>query len=172
MLVIGCDPGLSGAFSVIGPSGLLGVFDLPTMQIPGIGPTAKVQRKIDGRAFAKALRQVCPAEEGKPTFVIEAVGTMGGANNAIQTQGSLLRSLGALETVPECMGWPIVYVQPQSWKRKFGLIDSALSTTQRKSKALEVARRLYPSCLAISRAKDHNRAESILIAHAGRMELA
>lgn len=172
MLVAAVDPGLTGACAVIGPQGLLGVFDLPTMEIPGIGPKAKVKRKIDGRTFCKALRAVCPVSEGKPTFVIEAVGTMGGANNAVQTQGSLLRSLGALETVAECMGWPVIYVQPLTWKRRFGLIDSKLNDRERKAKSLDVARRLYPACRDLGRVKDHNRAESVLIAHHARMELA
>lgn len=65
---------------------------------------AKTQRKLDGRAFCALLLKACPAAEGKPTVVIEAVATMGGQNNAVQTQGSLLRTLGAAETVPECLG--------------------------------------------------------------------
>lgn len=172
MLVVGCDPGLSGALAVLGHIGLRGVFDLPTMPIPGVGPKALVQRKIDGRTLLDLLRSACPAAEGQPTFVIEAVGTMGGANNAVQTQGSLLRSLGALETVAECLRWPVLYVQPQTWKRRYGLIDAKLSASQRKAKALEVARRLYPACTEIGRAKDHNRAESLLLAHYARLEIA
>lgn len=171
MLVVGVDPGLSGAWAVIGPRGLIGVFDLPTMPIPGVGPVAKVKSKIDGRAFALALREACPASEGKPHFVIEEVRTMGGANNAVQTQGSLLRSLGALETVAECMG-PVFYVPPQTWKRRYGLIDPKATDSQRKAKSLEMARRLYPSCGAIGLARHHNRGEAILLAHHGRMELA
>lgn len=172
MLFIGCDPGLSGALAVLDQNGLRGVFDLPTMPIPSVGPKALVQRKIDGRALLDLLLKACPAGEARPTIVIEAVGTMGGANNAVQTQGSLLRSLGAIETVAECMKCKVVYVHPQTWKRKFGLIDPKLSASQRKNKALETARRCYPACTEISRAKDHNRAESILIARHAQMELA
>lgn len=164
MRVIGTDPGLSGACAVLGPRGLQAVFDLPTMPIPGVGPKALVQRKIDGRAFCALLLQHCPATEGRPTFVIEAVSTMGGANNAVQTQGSLLRSLGALETVAECLRWPVVYAPPQTWKRHFGLIDPNLKDAARKAQALAVARRLYPDCEDIERAKDHNRAEAMLLA--------
>ncbi len=172
MLVVGIDPGLTGACAVLDHNGLRGVFDLPTMGIPGVGPKAMVQRKIDGRALLDLLLKYCPAGEARPTIVIEAVGTMGGANNAVQTQGSLLRSLGAIETVAECMKYPVEYVSPQSWKRRYGLIDPKLSARDRKAKAMETARRCYPSCADISRAKDHNRAEAILIAHATRMELA
>lgn len=165
MLVVGCDPGLTGACAVLDHNGLRAVFDLPTMKIPGVGPKAMVQNKIDGHAFCALLLKHCPAAEGKPTIVIEAVGTMGGANNAVQTQGSLLRSLGALETVAECLKFPVVYANSQTWKRWYGLLDASLKPTERKAKAMATARRCFPGCTDIARAKDHNRAEAILIAH-------
>lgn len=171
MLVIGLDPGLTGACSVLDQNGLRAVFDLPVMPIPGVGPKALVQNKVDGRALVRLLRLHCPASEPVKS-VIEAVSVMGGKNNAVQTQGSLLRTLGALETVLECLGWAPAYAHPQTWKRHFGLIDSELSDAQRKAKALQCARRLYPQCSDIARAKDHNRAESILIAHWWRGQIA
>lgn len=172
MLIVGCDPGLSGALAVLGPQGLIGVYDLPTMQIPSVGPKAMVQRKIDGRALLDLLLKTCPAGEARPTIVIEAVGTMGGANNAVQTQGSLLRSLGAIETVAECLKCKVVYVAPQTWKRTYGLIDPNLKQSARKTKALETARRCFPSCTDLARAKDHNRAEAVLLARYAQMEFA
>ncbi|APW38468.1 hypothetical protein RD110_15715 [Rhodoferax koreense] len=173
MIVVSIDPGLTGACAVLGHNGLRAVFDLPTMKIPNIGPKAMVQNKIDGRALCSLLLQHCPAAEGTPTVVIEAVGTMGGANNAVQTQGSLLRSLGAIETVAECLKFPVVYANPQTWKRWYGLIQNGalteLTASQRtaaaKRKAMDTARALFPGCAEISRAKDHNRAESILLGH-------
>lgn len=172
MLIVGIDPGLTGACAVLDHNGLRAVFDMPTMPAPGAGPKALVKRKIDGRALCMLLRKHCPTEEGKPTVVIEAVGTMGGANNAVQTQGSLLRSLGAIETVAECMGWPTEYAHPQTWKRRFGLVDSSLKPAERKARALDRARELYPVCTDIARAKDHNRAEALLIAHWARKKAA
>ena len=164
MIVIAVDPGLTGACSVLGHAGLRAVFDLPTMPIPGVGPKAMIQDKIDGRALVKLLRHHCPL--GEPvSAVIESVNVMGGKDNAVQTQGSLLRTLGTVETVLECLGWAPEYANAQTWKRFFGLIDSELTPAQRKRKALECARRLYPQCNELARAKDHNRAESLLIAH-------
>ena len=166
MVVVGIDPGLTGACAVLDHNGLRALFDLPTMQIPGAGPKAMVQRKLDGRAFCALLLKACPAAEGKPTVVIEAVATMGGQNNAVQTQGSLLRTLGAAETVPECLGWTVEYVQPQTWKRHYGLVKARgekLTSTQAKAKSLETARRLFPDS-DLKRAKDHNRAEAALLA--------
>lgn len=164
-LFVGIDPGLTGACAVLDHNGLRAIFDLPTMPVPGAGPDAKVQRKLDGHALCAALLKHCPVSEGKPQVTIEAVRVMGGQNNAIQTQGSLLRTLGAVETVVECLRYPLTYAAPQSWKRHFGLIDPKLKDTERKRKALECARRLYPDCAEIGRAKDHNRAEALLMAH-------
>lgn len=172
MLAVGIDPGLTGAVAIVSHMGLLGVFDLPTMKIPGVGPTAMVQNKIDGRALCKLLLSKVPADESA-RVVTEAVGTMGGANNAVQTQGSLLRSLGAIETVIECLNWQHQYVPSQTWKRKYGLVgpdkstglSQSARTTAIKKMALECARKLYPGCADIARAKDHNRAEAILLAH-------
>lgn len=164
MIVLGIDPGLTGACAVLGHNGLLAVFDLPTMPIPGVGPKALVQRKLDGLALRLRILEACPADE-PVAAVVEAVGVMSGKDNSLQTQGSLLRTLGAIECVLECLRLPVGYANPLSWKRFYGLIDPDLKDTQRKAKALETARALYPACADIGRAKDHNRAESILIAH-------
>lgn len=169
MIVISIDPGLTGACSVLDHNGLRAVFDLPTMPIPGVGPTALVKTKLDGVAFKNLLLKHCPAGESARA-VIEAVGTMGGKNNAVQTQGSLLRTLGAIETVLELLGLKPTYTAPQTWKRHFGLIESSTfgpkaTPSQSKAKSLDCARRLYPGCRDIARAKDHNRAESILLGH-------
>lgn len=164
MLIIGVDPGLTGACAVLGHNGLLAVFDIPTMPIPGVGPKALVKSKVDGLALKTKLLELCPA--GEPiAAVVEAVGAMGGKNNSVQTQGSLLRTLGAIECVLECFRLPVTYAHPQTWKRFYGLIDAELNDTQRKAKALATARALYPGCTDIARAKDHNRGEAILLAH-------
>jgi hypothetical protein len=172
MVVVSIDPGLSGACAVLDHNGLRAVFDIPTMPIPGVGPKAMVQKKIDGRELVRELRKHCAAPDAVRS-VIEAVGVMGPkANNAVQTQGSLLRTLGAIETVLECLGWAPTYTHPMTWKRHFGLLDSKATDTERKRKSLECARRLYPACGDLARAKDHNRAEAVLLGHWWRQQHA
>ena len=166
MIVIGIDPGLTGAVAVMDHNGVRAVFDLPTMPVPGAGPKALVKNKIDGYKLCQLLLKHCPASEGKPRVFLEKVSTMGGANNAVQTQGSLMRSLGAIETVVECLNFPMEQVAPQSWKKQFGIGSD-------KAKALETARKLHPEAAAdLKRVRDHNRAEAILLAHFGRTEVA
>ena len=164
MITLGIDPGLSGACAVLDHNGLRAVFDLPTMQIPNVGPDALVQRKLDGLRLAGLLRHHIPASE-PVCAVVEAVSAMGGKNNSVTTQGSLLRSLGAIEAVLECFRFPLAYASPVTWKQFYGLIRPKATATERKGASLAKARVLYPGCTEIARAKDNNRAEAILIAH-------
>ncbi|WP_333992689.1 hypothetical protein [Burkholderia orbicola] len=63
MIVIGIDPGLTGAVAFVDHNGLRAVHDLPTMPIVGIGPAATVQREIDPVALRDLLRASVPADE-------------------------------------------------------------------------------------------------------------
>ncbi|MGJ7611126.1 MULTISPECIES: hypothetical protein [unclassified Variovorax] len=154
MIFIGIDPGLSGAISFVTDRTCV-VEDLPTMPLPGDG---LITKKIDGRALVTLIRKNVPIGEMAEAY-LEQVNTMGGKNNAVQTQGSLMRSLGAIETVLECLGYKPTMLGPQKWKRFYGLDAD-------KKKALEKARVLYPDA-PLSLVKHHNRAEAVLIAHWG-----
>ena len=125
------------------------------MGLPGNG---LVKRKVDGRAFAQLLREMVPAGESA-LVMVEQVRVMGGKNNAVQTQGSLMRTLGALEAVLEVLRMPPTMLEPQTWKRFYGLGSD-------KKASLELARRLYPTAV-LHLAKHHNRAEAVLLAHYG-----
>lgn len=169
MIFIGIDPGLTGAVAFVDHRSCV-VEDLPTMPLPGAG---LVQRKIDGRAFVELLRRhTVPGE--KVRVFVEQVGTMGGKNNAVQTQGSLMRTLGAIEAVLECMRMAPVMVSPQTWKQSYGLINPKWKDAERKKCSVQKARDLYPSLAGTSLrlAASHNRAEAILIAHWGQLEHA
>lgn len=163
-LVVSIDPGLTGACAVLDHRGVRTVFDLPTMEIPGVGENTKIKNKIDARALAKHLRTVCPADEAVQS-VVERVQVMADRGSGLQQQGSLQRTLGAIEATLEILCWRPAYAHPQTWKRWYGLIDGAATEHQRKQGSLECARRLYPHCGEITRSKDHNRAEAILIGH-------
>lgn len=153
MIVVSIDPGLTGAAAFIKPDGSCIVEDLPTVRLPGDG---LVKSRIDGRALSNMLLRHCPV--GVPVMaVMEQVGTMGGKNNAVQTQGSLMRSLGAVETVLEMLRMPPKMVHPKTWKKFFGLKSD-------KKESLAVARTLYPDA-PLNLAKHHNRAEAVLIGH-------
>lgn len=154
MIIIGCDPGLTGAISSMDVRGeLLRVDDLPTCPIPNAGPKAKVKRKLDTRAFREILRLVVPPDESA-VFVMEDMQLLGGS--AVQTMGALAHTRGILEAVAILCDMRMQYVTPQCWKRFYRLGSD-------KKECLAAARKLYPNA-PLTRAKDHNRAESVLIA--------
>ncbi len=153
MIAVGIDPGLTGAVALVDSRGSCAVFELPTIPIPGGG---LVKRRIDAASLARQMRNFCPV--GEPVRVaVEAVHTIGSRNNAVQTQGSLMRTLGAIEAVLEVLRLPFQPVEPQVWKGFYGLGAEKRASVQ---KALT----LYPSA-PIGLVKDHNKAEAVLIAH-------
>lgn len=156
MIAVGFDPGTTGALALVDSRGSCVVLDLPTVPIPGDG---KIRRRLDaGRIFA-SLREHC--QIGEPVFGmvegVHAIGNFSSGGNAIQTQGSLMRSSGAIEACLEIARIPFEFVDPKRWKGFYALGSD-------KGQALECARRLYPLA-EIHLAKHHNRAEAILIAH-------
>lgn len=153
MIAVGVDPGLTGAVACVDSQGRCAIFDIPTVALPGTG---LIRRRIDGAALARSLREMCPVGE-TAVVAVEAVRTMGGQNNAVQTQGSLMRSLGAIEAVLEVLRLPFSSVEPQVWKGFYGL-------GAEKKASLVKALTLYPGA-PIKLAKDHNKAEALLIAH-------
>jgi len=79
-------------------------------------------------------------------------------NLPAQTIASQFDTFGVLRSVLACrMREPLVFVTPNEWKKHFGL-------HREKDASRRVAVSLYPSA-PVGRVKDHNRAESILIAH-------
>jgi hypothetical protein len=166
MVVIGIDPGTTGAIAFVGPGDRVVIKDIPTVDLTGNG---LVRRRVAGRELADVLLAHCPV--GLPaTVFVEAVATMGGRNNAVQTQGSLMRSLGAIETVVEMLRWPLVMVTPRDWQAFYKLAGKKTEKRERGEMPASIDRAiaLYPQAVErLSRVKDHNRAEALLIAHYG-----
>lgn len=158
MITIGIDPGLTGAIAFVDSYGSCTVEDIPTVDLPGKG---LIRRRIHGPGLAEIVRRFVPPGE-RAYVVLEDVHAMGGS--AVQTMGSMMRSVGAIETVIEMLRMPIHPVQPRVWKAHYGLKSD-------KAASLTTARALYPSA-PLKLAKHHNRAEAVLLAHYGRTVIA
>jgi hypothetical protein len=168
MLFVGIDPGLNGAVAAVNDRGACALEDLPTLAMAG---SARTQRKLCGRGLAEVLRRLVPVGEGC-MVMLEDVHVMPAKKSGAAANTSLMHSKGVIEGVLGVLRLKPVLVNSQTWKRFYGLINPDASDTERKAAAIECARRLYPSCAEIARAKDHNRAEAILIAHYGMRKLA
>jgi crossover junction endodeoxyribonuclease RuvC len=159
MIILGIDPGLTGAISALCTTrGLLDVADLPTCS-NGL-ESGKMLRWLDARKLSDILAHWSERFEfGKEDVqaVIERPIAMPGQQ--ISTAASNFDSQGALRTVMELRGFRPQFITPNDWKKLFGVGKD-------KDASRKAALTLYPNA-PVTRAKDHNRAEAILIARYG-----
>ncbi|MDA8110245.1 MAG: crossover junction endodeoxyribonuclease [Betaproteobacteria bacterium] len=154
MLLIGVDPGLSGALAALDRNGLRGVADMPTMAA-GKG-TGKVKAQVNPAALAELLREWCDPQDAV-LAVLERVGAMPG--QGVASVFSLGDSFGCLRGVLAAKRIPVHVVAPGVWKKAYSL---GSHKEQARARAIE----LYPQA-SLARKRDHGRAEAILLARYG-----
>lgn len=162
MIVVGIDPGVTGAISFIGRN-TVKVVDLPTVPVPGNGT---VKKRVHGPGLYDILLANCPADEPCIVLIENVAMSMGGQGSSSQTQGSQMQTFGTIQCCVELLGVQPTLIGAKKWKSFFGL-DSD------KKKSIECARRLWPELAKsdLKLAKSHNRAESLLIAQFGLRNL-
>jgi len=159
MLVIGVDPGLTGAISLLcSERGLLECEDLPTC---GNGQeTGNMLRWIDATALQAMLRDWSArhgfAERSVHACIERPIPMPTLPAQTVASQFDTFGVIRALVGGRVALGGMTI-INPRDWKKLFGL-----GTDKDASRA--TAKRLYPDA-PVTRVKDHNRAESVLIAH-------
>lgn len=148
-IIIGIDPGITGAIAIIDDSGnLVGIHDMPTMP-KGAGK----KKQINPCSLVGML-----SGYGRVTAYLERVSAMPGQGvSGVFTFGECF---GVIRGVLAAAYIPLVLVTPQSWKRRFGLIGTEKDAA--RTKAIE----LYPAA-SLARKKDIGRADALLIARYG-----
>jgi crossover junction endodeoxyribonuclease RuvC len=167
MLILGIDPGLTGAVSLIG-DGLLECADLP---IASNGmPGGRVSNWLDAQALDALLASWSARHDFAGRTVAVAIERpIPMPSMPSTTIASTFDTFGALRGLISAKSWGrnLSFPNPNTWKRVFGLKGGHDAKNESRTCAL----RLYPSA-PVTRAKDHNRAESVLIARWCQMELA
>lgn len=165
MIYLGIDPGLTGAMAAVCTRrGFLGVYDIPTCENGQAG--GSMRRWVDVRRlsgwFGDWRRQFNVIDEGGVVACMERPIPM--PTLPAQTIASQFDTLGALRGFLGARGVEVVMVEPGRWKRAYGL-------GRDKAASRETAARLYPAAgKHLARAKDHNRAEALLLADWLRQE--
>jgi hypothetical protein len=162
MLILGIDPGVSGALALLCTRrGLLELGNVPTCSN---GTTAAtVSREVDARATHELLREWWTRHEDAAEdalAMIERPQAMRGSVTVL-SQGD---SYGALRAIAGVWAQRIERVNPAEWKRRFGLHGKG------KAESVAVARRLYGD--ALPKRLRNDLAEALLIAHFARMQEA
>jgi len=151
MIIFGIDPGVSGAICVLKEGKILEVYEIPTM-IDG----KKNKRQVNGaevtNIFLKELNK-----ENAAKVVVEHVTAMPG--QGVTSMFNFGQSFGVLKGICAALKLPIYFVRPVKWKKHFNLIKTNKEAS--RTKVIEI----FPYISSkISRKKDSNKADSILIA--------
>ncbi len=156
MIVLGIDPGLSGALALYNTSeGTVDIIDMPVLEIVRNG---KKKREVSAQALANQLvgRNVTAA-------FLERVNAMTG--QGVTSVFSFGRSSGIVEGVLAAYDIPTTLVTPQAWQKVVG---------QRAGKdgSRERAMQLFPAQADLfQRKKDDGRSDAVLIAYYGAKSL-
>ena len=151
MIIIGIDPGISGAISVIENKKILEVYDTPTM-IDG----KKNKRQINSAQVTNIIKERL-IERKDIVVVVEQVNAMPG--QGVTSMFNFGQSFGVIKGICAALSLPIYFVRPSKWKKHFNLIKTNKDAS--RTKVIEA----YPEISnKLHRKKDSNRADAILIA--------
>ena len=151
MIIFGIDPGVSGAISVLENKKVVEVFDMPTM-IDG----KKSKRQVNGAQVTHIIKE--RLEKNKEiVVVVEHVNAMPG--QGVTSMFNFGQSFGVIKGICSALSIPIYFVRPTKWKKHFNLIKTNKDAS--RTKVIQI----YPGISGkISRKKDSNKADAILIA--------
>jgi crossover junction endodeoxyribonuclease RuvC len=151
MLIFGIDPGVSGAISIIENKKIIEVYEMPTM-IDG----KKNKRQVNGSQVANIIKERLK-DNKEIVIVVEHVNAMPG--QGVTSMFNFGQSFGVIKGVCSALSLPIYFVRPTKWKKHFNLIKTNKDAS--RTKVIEV----YPEISSkLSRKKDSNKADAILIA--------
>lgn len=164
MIIVGIDPGLTGAIGILGHRAeLLGVHDLPTMQRMHAPRKGGVMGQIHPAELERMLAEALQGYDKNEVHVfLETPIAFPGLH--VATVAAAFLTAGLIEGVIGARHYPHTLVKPKDWKKALGLSDS-------KEQARAKAIRLWPTA-PLNKVKYHNRAEALLIAKYGHDKLA
>ena len=153
MLIIGIDPGISGAICFFENGKILEVIEMPNMP-----EGKKNKRQVNGAQISnEIIKRTKNIEKKNIKVIIEQVAAMPG--QGVTSMFNFGQSFGVLKGVCSAMQLPMYFVRPTKWKKYFNLIKSEKDAS--RTKAIEIFPYISPQ---LSRKKDANKADAILIA--------
>ena len=153
MLIIGIDPGISGALCFFEDGQVKEIIDMPVM-----ADGKKNKRQINGpQTYNEISKRINKLPKKDIIVVIEQVSAMPG--QGVTSMFNFGQSFGVLKGICSAMQLSMHFVRPAKWKKYFGLIKTEKDAS--RTKVIEI----FPYISSqLSRKKDSNKADAILIA--------
>ena len=153
MLIIGIDPGISGSICFLDDGKILDVIEMPIMT-----DGKKNKKQVNGsQVYNEITKRIKQFEKNQIRVVIEHVTAMPG--QGVTSMFNFGQSFGILKGICTAMQLPMYFVRPTKWKKYFNLLNSEKDAS--RTRAIEI----FPYFSSqLSRKKDSNKADAILIA--------
>tara|TARA_B100001121_G_scaffold257387_1_gene235640 strand:- start:1057 stop:1548 length:492 start_codon:yes stop_codon:yes gene_type:complete len=153
MIIIGIDPGISGAICFLEDGKILEVIDMPCM-----ADGKKNKKQVNGsQIYNEISHKIKNLSKENIKVVIEHVSAMPG--QGVTSMFNFGQSFGILKGICSAMQISMYFVRPAKWKKYFNLINSEKDAS--RTKAIEI----FPYFSSnLSKKKDSNKADAILIA--------
>ena len=153
MLIIGIDPGISGSICFFQDGKIADVLEMPTMT-----EGKKNKKQVNGSQIVNEISEkIKELDKREIKVVIEQVSAMPG--QGVTSMFNFGQSFGILKGICSSMQLPMYFVRPAKWKKYFNLINSEKDAS--RTRAIEI----FPYFSnQLSRKKDSNKADAILIA--------
>ena len=153
MLIIGIDPGISGSICFLDNGKILDVIEMPIMT-----DGKKNKKQVNGsQVYNEITKRIKQFQKNQIRVVIEHVSAMPG--QGVTSMFNFGQSFGILKGICTAMQLPMYFVRPAKWKKYFNLLNSEKDAS--RTRAIEI----FPYFSSqLSRKKDSNKADAILIA--------
>ena len=153
MLIIAIDPGITGSICFFEDGKIINLVEMPNMT-----DGKKNKKQVNGsQIYNEISSRIKNIEKKNVKVVIEQVSAMPG--QGVTSMFNFGQSFGVLKGICSAMQLPMYFVRPAKWKKYFNLINSEKDAS--RTKAIQVFPYISPQ---LSRKKDSNKADSILIA--------
>ena len=153
MLIIGIDPGISGSLCFFENGKIIDLVEMPNM-----AEGKKNKKQVNGaQIYNEISSRIKNFEKKEIKVIIEQVSAMPG--QGVTSMFNFGQSFGVLKGICAAMQLPMYFVRPAKWKKYFNLINSEKDAS--RTKAIEIFPYISEK---LSRKKDSNKADAILIA--------
>ena len=153
MLIIGIDPGITGAICFFEDGEVKDIIEMPNM-----ADGKKNKRQINGsQIFNEISIRIKDIHKKEVLVVMEQVSAMPG--QGVTSMFNFGQSFGVIKGICSAMQLSMHFVRPAKWKKYYGLIKSEKDAS--RTKAIEI----FPYISSqLSKKKDSNKADAILLA--------
>ena len=153
MIIIGIDPGISGAICFFEDGKVTDIVEMPNM-----AEGKKNKRQVNGaQIYNEISSRIKNFNKEDIKVVIEQVSAMPG--QGVTSMFNFGQSFGVLKGICSAMQLSTYFIRPVKWKKYFNLINSEKDAS--RTKAIQI----FPYISSkLSKKKDVNKADAILLA--------